>query len=74
MGVMLLPGPLDLIEPATTICTDHAIATSMDGLVQSATLLKNTGKTLPLVAATVGTVAVIGPNGNYSEGDAGYYG
>jgi pre-mRNA-splicing factor SYF2/beta-D-xylosidase 4 len=67
-------GPLDKIIPEGTICTDYAIQTSMDGMIQSAALLKNDGKTLPLAAATAGTIAVIGPNGNYSEGDAGYYG
>ena len=67
-------GPLDKITPATTICTEYAVQTSMDGVVQSAALLKNDGKRLPFAAAAAGTIAVIGPNGNYSEGDTGYYG
>lgn len=67
-------GPLDSIKPNDTICTDYAIQTSMDGVVQSAALFKNDGKTLPLSAATAGTIAVIGPNINISYSDAGYYG
>ena len=43
-------------------------------MIQSATLLKNTGKTLPLSGPTAGTIAVIGPNGQLSSEDAGYYG
>ena len=46
----------------------------MDGMIQSATLLKNTGKTLPLSGATAGAIAVIGPNGQLSQADARYYG
>jgi beta-glucosidase-like glycosyl hydrolase len=67
-------GPLDKITPEATICTDYAIQTSMNGMIQSAALLKNDDKTLPLAGATAGTIAVIGPNGNYSSGDTGYYG
>ena len=67
-------GPLDMITPNATICTDYAIQTSLDGTIQSAALLKNDGKTLPLAASSAGTIAVIGPNANYSEGDTGYYG
>ena len=53
-------GPLDLIKPATTICTEEAIATSMQGTIQSAALLKNANQTLPLlVGAGAGKVAVI---------------
>ena len=67
-------GPLDLLEPATTICTEGAIALSMQGTIQSAALLKNANRTLPLpVGAGAGTVAVIGPNANYSI-KTGYYG
>ena len=61
------------LGPAS-ICSDYAIALSQDGATQSAALLKNAGGALPLAAGTAGTVAVIGPNANYSQGDAGYYG
>jgi len=63
--------PLDEITP-DSICSDYAVATSMDGPRQSATLLKNSGKTLPL--APGGSFAVLGPNANLSESDTGYYG
>ena len=44
-------------------------------MVQSAALLKNLDKTLPLAPGTgAGTIAVIGPLANYSEANAGYYG
>ena len=67
-------GPLDLIKPATTICTEDAIAISMQGTIQSAALLKNANQTLPLLlGAGAGKVAVIGPNANYSI-KTGYYG
>lgn len=46
----------------------------MDGVVQSATLIKNSAKALPLSADTAGTIAVIGPNAQLSQSDAGYYG
>eukprot|EP00935_MAST-01C_sp_MAST-1C-sp1_P002246 g2246.t1 len=68
-------GPLNLITPDSTICTDFAIETSIAGMVQSAALLKNLDKTLPLAPGTgAGTIAVIGPLANYSEANAGYYG
>ena len=41
--------------------------------MQSTALLKNDAATLPL-AASVGTVAVIGPNANLSRSDTSYYG
>jgi hypothetical protein len=66
-------GPLDNI-PASTICSDYAQKLSHDGPRQAATLLKNDARTLPLSLATVGQVAVIGPNANLSRDDAGYYG
>jgi beta-glucosidase-like glycosyl hydrolase len=47
-------GPLNMIKPANTVCTDAAIATSQQGVIQSAALLKNVGKTLPLTAGTIG--------------------
>jgi hypothetical protein len=66
-------GPLDKI-PASTICSDYALELSHDGTRQSATLVKNDKATLPLDRASVGTVAIIGPNANLSKSDAGYYG
>jgi hypothetical protein len=55
------------------VCSDYAIALSNDGPVQSAALVKNADKTLPL-SDSVKTVAVIGPNYNLSKADVGYYG
>ena len=66
-------GPLDAI-PRSTVCSDYAIALSLDGAAQSSVLIKNTNQTLPLDRATVGTVAVIGPTIRNSASDAGYYG
>jgi hypothetical protein len=74
-----------MITPANTVCTDASIATSQQGVIQSAALLKNDGKTLPLTpfgigAAGAGQIAVVGPNANYSfgvpgrDGTHGYYG
>ena len=81
MRVRLRLGHFDPLNPLdgikmTEVCSDDAIATSMDGPIQSSALLKNDNKTLPLSLSPVatGTVAVIGPNANYSEGDTGYYG
>ena len=67
-------GPLDELKPEDTICTEYAIEASMQGMIQSAALLKNDGGALPLSAKAAGSVAVIGPNANYSWGDTGYYG
>jgi xylan 1,4-beta-xylosidase len=66
-------GPLQDIGQ-DQICSEENIATSMDGVVQSAALIKNTGKALPLSGATAGNIAVIGPNAQLSQSDAGYYG
>lgn len=67
-------GPLDMLRPAGIVCSDEAIATSMQGTIQSAALLKNIGNSLPLLTgAGAGQVAVIGPNANYSM-RTGYYG
>mmetsp|Transcript_23199 Transcript_23199/g.65835 ORF Transcript_23199/g.65835 Transcript_23199/m.65835 type:complete len:902 (+) Transcript_23199:68-2773(+) len=66
-------GPLDEI-PESTICSDYAIQLSLDGARQSAALIKNEMSALPLDRSTVGTVAVIGPNANYSKSDVAYYG
>ena len=59
-------GPLDLILPGATICTDEAIAVSMQGVIQGATLLKNSQNALPLTTHGAGNIAVLGPNANYS--------
>jgi hypothetical protein len=64
-------GPLQEITN-TSICSEYAIATSMDGPRQSSALLKNVAHTLPLSSDGAGTVSVTGPNANYSEGDTGY--
>jgi pre-mRNA-splicing factor SYF2/beta-D-xylosidase 4 len=65
-------GPLQTF-PMSDVCSDYAIALSNDGPVQSAALVKNADKTLPL-SDSVKTVAVIGPNYNLSKADVGYYG
>ena len=41
--------------------------------MQSSSLLKNAAGALPLAAST-GSVAVIGPNSNLSKSDTSYYG
>ena len=41
------------------VCSDYAVALSHDGAIQSAALLKNTHRALPLPAST-GTIAIIG--------------
>lgn len=66
-------GPLNSI-PVSEICSDYAIDLSHDAVRQSATLLKNEHSTLPLDRHGVGTIAVIGPNAQLSQSDAGYYG
>jgi len=66
-------GPLDLI-PEDSICSDYAQKLSHEAVGQSATLVKNDQAALPLDRGSVGTVAIIGPNANLSESDAGYYG
>lgn len=66
-------GPLNNI-PASVICSDYAKELSYDGTAQGSTLLKNTDATLPLDKTALNSVAVIGPNSNYSMSIAGYYG
>ncbi len=66
-------GPLQGIG-ADSICNQYSFDLSQDGPAQSSSLLKNDKKTLPLAASSCGTVAVIGPTGNLSESDSGYYG
>jgi len=46
----------------------------MDGVVQSAALLKNEKGALPLSGATAGSIVVIGPNAQLAQSDSGYYG
>ena len=55
------------------ICSDQHAATARAGAAQGSTLLKNEGKTLPL-STSLGSLAVIGPNGKLSRSIAGYYG
>ena len=64
-------GPLDTIDADAVVCSDAHLDASMEGLAQSATLLKNDGA-LPLKPS--GTAAVVGPNALLSKADAGYYG
>ena len=45
-----------------------------EGPRQSAALIKNAGAALPLSAATVGHVFVVGPMANASQANSGYYG
>ena len=66
-------GPLQEIG-SDQICSKDNIATSMDGVVQSAALLKNEKGALPLSGATAGSIVVIGPNAQLSQSDSGYYG
>ena len=64
-------GPLDEI-PSSALCSEATWETALDGVAQSATLLKNEGGALPLAASA--SVAVIGPTANLSSADASYYG
>jgi beta-glucosidase-like glycosyl hydrolase len=66
-------GPLQRI-PESTICSDYAKQLSFDGTAQSANLIKNDNKMLPLSKTTAGKVSVIGPNSNLSKSDSSYYG
>ncbi|KAK7232226.1 xylan 1,4-beta-xylosidase [Aureococcus anophagefferens] len=61
----------DEIDADAVVCSDAHLDASMEGLAQSATLLKNDGA-LPLKPS--GTAAVVGPNALLSKADAGYYG
>ena len=72
------PGPLQAIPPSA-VCSDYAKALAREGVSQGATLLKNlkwagSAAALPLSAATLRSVAVLGPNANLSKAVAGYYG
>ena len=55
------PNPLDDITNATTVCTPYSAALSRDGMAQAVTLLKNTGKRLPLSSGDIKSAAVFGP-------------
>jgi len=63
-------GPLQQI-PVTDVCSDASKALARDGVAQSVVLLKNVNSLLPL--AKQKTVAVLGPQANYSKGAASYY-
>jgi beta-glucosidase len=52
--------------PSDPVTTPAHVAVATNVADQSATLLKNDGKTLPLPAAHAGTVAVIGPSASAS--------
>jgi pre-mRNA-splicing factor SYF2/beta-D-xylosidase 4 len=71
-------GPLQSYSVANNVCTPEGIELSMEGLIQSAALLKNERGRLPLSASSMNalgsSVAIVGPNANYSWGDTGYYG
>jgi len=56
------------------VCTAAARELARDGARQGSVLLKNTKAALPLNATRISSIAVIGPNGNYSEEIALYYG
>ena len=66
-------GPLQQFK-MDDVCSDYATSLANDGPVQAAALLKNVGGTLPFDAASVKTVAVLGPNANLSKADVTYYG
>jgi beta-glucosidase-like glycosyl hydrolase len=69
------PGPLQSIR-SSVICDPAALELARDGAAQGMVLLKNTpGEAmLPLNAAAVGNVAVIGPHArDYYGKDMGYY-
>jgi len=65
-------GVLDNI-PASEACSAASQEAAREGVVQSTTMLKNTG-VLPLDTSKVGKVAVIGPLSDFSKEIAGYYG
>lgn len=66
-----MQGPLQKF-PMTDVCTDETMALALDGLAQSAAMLKNDKKTLPLTKGA--SVAVIGPQANMSSSTFSYYG
>jgi len=64
-------GALDGLKASEIVCSAESIAASIEGMMQSAALLKNT-ETLPLKRGM--RLAVVGPNAELSRGDASYYG
>lgn len=78
LGQFDAPGPLDEITNASAgVCSERALELARDGVAQGTTLLKNTGKTLPIDAAKSGrTVAVIGPllGDRFTSSLSSYYG
>ena len=67
------PGPLQEIPPSA-VCNDYAKRLAKDGVSQSATLLKNAKRTLPLHRAAIKKLAVLGPNANLGRQISPYYG
>eukprot|EP01052_Picozoa_sp_SAG31_P036915 SAG31_NODE_4677_length_3040_cov_3.849031_4_plen_256_part_00 len=65
------PGPLQKF-PLTDVCAPEHMELAFDGTAQSAAMLKNADKTLPLSKGA--NVAVIGPQANMSSSTFGYYG
>ena len=64
-------GPLQRI-PKSQVCTEETQRVASEGVAQSAVLLKNADRTLPLAPSQ--KVAVIGPTALLSRTDAAYYG
>eukprot|EP01043_Picozoa_sp_COSAG02_P003098 COSAG02_NODE_74_length_41878_cov_9.737954_9_plen_307_part_00 len=60
------PGPLQTI-PISVICSNDAQALARDSVTDAVALLKNVNSTLPLSAADVSTLAVIGPTAMLSR-------
>ena len=67
------PGPLQDIS-IEEVCSESHASTAAEGLVQSAAMYKNDGGALPMNAAALRSVAVIGPNAKLAKAMAGYYG
>ena len=65
------PGPLQTI-PTSIICSEDAQALARNSVADAVALLKNDNKTLPLRAAGVSTLAVIGPTAMLSA-QTNYY-
>ena len=66
--------PLPNISSTEGMCLNATLEVAREGVTQSASLLKNSKKTLPLAKGQ--TIAVIGPNGasSYAKAIAPYYG
>ena len=64
-------GPLQSF-PMDDVCSAEHLELSMDGMAQSAAMLKNDAKTLPFTKGD--NIAVIGPQANMSQSTFGYYG